>query len=1109
MMQRELSTYSTGLLCIKLFGVSLFFALALCCNSPAQAQREAWNWHFGLHRALSFTADSVWMVPDRVYQTVEGGGAYSDYDGSLLFFTDGALVWDHLQQPVSYLPLRSYSSVTQTGLVVRRPGSANKFHIMNNYMWHEKELGERAEYYFSLYSSIIRRHPFTGNLSIVKRDSLLTIESTEKVCAIGHANGWDVWIVMHEMNGSRLRSYLLSDSGVGVDRYVLSETGARWGTGNRKFWSTDIMGCMKATPSGNLIVAARGHFLEFFRFSPLSGQVTSLFTIPACDFPLGNSWTYGVEFSLNEEVLYVTTIYDAPSAEYGKSFLFQYDISVLDTTRIKASCRVLDSIYTRKGAWPPLYPCIGALQAGPNGKIYGSIDRSIGPILEICTPDSLGPAAGVRRTSFAFDTTGYASLPTFPSYLFNPRRFEATGFCHGGETRFRASEMRRNDSVRWYFNDPPGWKDIGASGDTAVHRFSTPGDHTVQMLLYNDGRIDTVAQRVRIYAPPRILLPRMMLTCADGTVIIRPEIVGGRPPFTYRWSPRSPFDRSDDAADTVRPGIATTYTVLVLDDNDCMAVDSVTVIPLGPSFAVSKRSAAFCRGDSVQITCHVTDSTRHPVFAWSPSEGVSDSTSTTPFLSPRESTRYTVTAVDAWGCITRDSILIQVHDLPVVQLPDTVSMCHGGSIDLRPVVEGLMMTEVSWSPAVGLSAVDVLDVVASPALTTTYTLTVRSSVGCTVSSLITVAVRPPLQPVIDGPDTLCAGSTIMLNVPGRYTSYTWRAGDGSVLGGASSLSVHQAGPITLEVQDDMQCTALTGTIIHEVLPPSPPVIRQTGDTLRIDPHARHRWYRNGQPIEASDVPCIPLDSSGIYEVHVWNVHGCTSSSSASYFAARPVIGLHVALPVLSGYPGDRIDIPLRVQTSGTALSTVSASIVARFRCDAGVLAPVGTTPMGDLVGDERVIEVEMKPPHAHAPLTTLHFIATLGSRRQTRLALDTLWSTDAIFRIEALPGLFTLLTCEEGGERLFSDGGTLTLLQNQPNPFNAETMITYTVIENAPVDVFVVDQLGRRIATLYLGEGVPGTYTVRFDASSLSSGMYTCFLRSGMLWKAIRMIVQK
>ncbi len=1090
-------------------GVAILLLLTLGCSSTALAQREAWNWHFGMHRGLSFTADSVWMVPDQVFRTIEGGGSCSDYDGSLIFFTNGAYVWDALQQPVSFLPLRSFFTVTQTGLVVRRPGSMNSFHIMNQEMWHEKELGERAEYYFSLLSSIVRRQPLTRGLCIVKRDSLLTDESTEKVCAIGHENGWDVWIVMHELNGSRLRSYLLSDSGVGVDSYVLSETGARWGSGSRQFWSTDIMGCIKATPSGTLLVAARGHFLEFFRFSPATGKVTSLFTIPACDFPLGNSWTYGVEFSLNEKVLYVTTFYDAPSSEYGKSFLFQYDISVLDTARIKASCRVLDSISTPLGGYMKQYTTFGTLQMAPNGKIYGAIGRSIGPILEISKPDSLGPAAGARRTSFAFDTTGQFSLPTFPSHLFNPRRFEATGFCHGGETRFRTSEMRRNDSVRWYFNDPLGWEGLGASGDTAVHRFSTPGDHTVHMLLYNDERIDTVTQLVRIYAPPRISMPRILTTCADSTVAIRPEIVGGRPPFIYRWSPRSPFDRSDDAADTVRPGSATTYTVLVIDDNDCMAVDSVTVVPLGPSFAISERGAALCRGDSVQITCHVTDSTRNPVFAWSPSEGVSDRTSATPLLSPRESTRYTVTAVDAWGCITRDSILIQVHALPVVQLPDSVAICHGGSIALHPVVGGSAPVEAQWAPPAGLSAVDVLDVVASPVSTTTYTLTVRNSEGCVETSRITVVVHPPVQPVIEGPDTLCTGASIVLNAPEMFSSYIWRAGDGSVLGRASSLIVHQADTITLEVQDDNSCTAWTGKVIHEVRAPDPPMILQTGDTLRINPHARHLWYRDGRPIEASNTPCLPLYSSGVYEVQVWNAHGCAATSSASFFTARPVIGLRVSMPILSGYPGDRIDIPLHVQRSGPALSTVSAGIVARLRCDASVLVPIGATPMGNLAGDERVIEVQVQPPHAHAPLTTLHFIATLGARRQSRIVLDTLWSTDAIFRMEAVPGSFTLLTCEEGGERLFSDGGSMLLLQNQPNPFNAETMITYTIIEEAPVDVFIIDQLGRRIETLFLGDGVPGTYSVRFDASSLSSGVYTCFLRSGMLWKAIHLIVQK
>ncbi|MEL7363230.1 MAG: T9SS type A sorting domain-containing protein, partial [Bacteroidota bacterium] len=59
-----------------------------------------------------------------------------------------------------------------------------------------------------------------------------------------------------------------------------------------------------------------------------------------------------------------------------------------------------------------------------------------------------------------------------------------------------------------------------------------------------------------------------------------------------------------------------------------------------------------------------------------------------------------------------------------------------------------------------------------------------------------------------------------------------------------------------------------------------------------------------------------------------------------------------------------------------------------------------------------------------------------------------------------------------------------------PNPFNPSTQITYTIDQRDPVTVSVFDVLGRRVAVLVDNEVQEGRQTVRFDASSLASGLY-------------------
>ncbi|MBK7259621.1 MAG: T9SS type A sorting domain-containing protein [Ignavibacteriae bacterium] len=67
---------------------------------------------------------------------------------------------------------------------------------------------------------------------------------------------------------------------------------------------------------------------------------------------------------------------------------------------------------------------------------------------------------------------------------------------------------------------------------------------------------------------------------------------------------------------------------------------------------------------------------------------------------------------------------------------------------------------------------------------------------------------------------------------------------------------------------------------------------------------------------------------------------------------------------------------------------------------------------------------------------------------------------------------------------------SFALLQNYPNPFNPSSDIRYQISEFSNVRLAVYDILGREVAVLVNEKKAPGAYQVRFDASSLSSGVY-------------------
>ncbi len=83
------------------------------------------------------------------------------------------------------------------------------------------------------------------------------------------------------------------------------------------------------------------------------------------------------------------------------------------------------------------------------------------------------------------------------------------------------------------------------------------------------------------------------------------------------------------------------------------------------------------------------------------------------------------------------------------------------------------------------------------------------------------------------------------------------------------------------------------------------------------------------------------------------------------------------------------------------------------------------------------------------------------------------------------------------------------LTQNYPNPFNPSTMIEFSIVNPEFVTLKVYNILGQEVATLVNEMKNPGNYSVRFDASNLSSGVYIYKLQTESYTATRKMILQK
>jgi len=85
----------------------------------------------------------------------------------------------------------------------------------------------------------------------------------------------------------------------------------------------------------------------------------------------------------------------------------------------------------------------------------------------------------------------------------------------------------------------------------------------------------------------------------------------------------------------------------------------------------------------------------------------------------------------------------------------------------------------------------------------------------------------------------------------------------------------------------------------------------------------------------------------------------------------------------------------------------------------------------------------------------------------------------------------------------------IELYQNYPNPFNPITTISFTIPSSAFSSLNVYDILGNEVATLLYGEILAGNYSINFDASKLTSGVYFYRLQVGTTIKSKKMILLK
>ncbi len=201
-------------------------------------------------------------------------------------------------------------------------------------------------------------------------------------------------------------------------------------------------------------------------------------------------------------------------------------------------------------------------------------------------------------------------------------------------------------------------------------------------------------------------------------------------------------------------------------DNACplngLRTQAFTIVVLPSPVVTAGPDTTFCAGNSVTLTATGASS-----YKWSPGSGLSCTLCSSTIATPSSTTVYTVTGTASNGCTATDTARVTVLPLPVLITGTTAGICKGNSAPLS--VSGA--ASYLWSPSGSLSCSTCTNPVATPTVTTTYSVTGTAANGCISTGGVTITVNP-LPVVTVAPAAICSGKSATL-APSGAISYVW------------------------------------------------------------------------------------------------------------------------------------------------------------------------------------------------------------------------------------------------------------------------------------------------------------------------------------------------
>lgn len=377
-----------------------------------------------------------------------------------------------------------------------------------------------------------------------------------------------------------------------------------------------------------------------------------------------------------------------------------------------------------------------------------------------------------------------------------------------------------------------------------------PGNYTVWVTVFSkDGCKSSDSVNISIKPGLKTGLPVDTSVCGDS---LKLEGYNKRN-WKYHWN-------TGDSTSSIFVEHSGTYFVTVYDSTGCQGIDTSHVKLFDrPTLILVPSTYEQCGG-----CISVKAITGANLINWSTGSNQTDSIF---YCETGKATLY-ATASDSNECQTSDSVSLEIAPGPKVDLGKNIFQC-GGTVVLKSNLPGRYF----WSTSDTTSQITVSE-------SGTYWLRVTDPRGCEGSDTVLVTIAPvPNAYLGTNPSPRCGGCfNLHPSEQSKRTIYQWSTGGTSpeityCLAGEHSVWVKVIDTSGCEASDTINLSIKPGYKVNLGKDTT-----QCGGLITLTaPYPSASWIWN----TGESTQSITVDSSGIYQVSVYHLPGCSASDTIS------------------------------------------------------------------------------------------------------------------------------------------------------------------------------------------------------------------------------------